>query len=515
MARGVVAAGHAVTADAADQILRAGGNAYDAVLAALAAACVAEPVLASPGGGGFLLALPAEGPSRLYDFFVHTPSARRPMADLDFYEITADFGTTTQDFHIGRGTVAVPGVVRGLFEIHRDLCRMPLREIVAPAVERARAGVLVTEFQAYLFRVVQATFLATPQCRAVFGSQHGGEGLVEAGESLRQAELADTLEILAIEGEDLFYRGEIARQIHSDMAAGGQLTADDLAAYRVERRTPLSVDYAGARIHTNPPPSSGGLLIAFALGLLEATPQPRGAFGTAEHLAGMARVMALTNEARVAAQARAPGTHLNADALLAPDLLGEYRARVAGRAASRRGTTHMSVIDGAGSLASLTVSNGEGSGYVVPGTGVVLNNMLGEEDLNPGGFQRWPAAHRMTSMMAPSAVRWPDGRRIALGSGGSNRIRTAVLQVLSNLVDHGMTVEQAVLAPRVHHEGDLLSIEGGFDPERIRATLDEYPSHQLWHERNMFFGGAHAAEARGGSLAGIGDPRRAGACLIC
>ena len=165
---GVIAAGHSLTAEAAEHMLRAGGNAYDAVLSAMCAACATEPVLASPGGGGFLLAQPASGDPRLYDFFTHTPANRRPESELDFYAFTADFGAAQQEFHIGRGTVAVPGMIRGLFEIHNDLCRLPMRDIVAPAVSYARDGVTQTPFQAYLFDVIKATSLSTNAVRSIF-----------------------------------------------------------------------------------------------------------------------------------------------------------------------------------------------------------------------------------------------------------------------------------------------------------------------------------------------------------
>ena len=200
---GIIAAGHPLTAEAAEHMLRAGGNAYDAVLAAMCAAFATEPVLSSPGGGGFLLAQPASGAPRLYDFFVHTPARRRPESELDFYGIIADFGAAQQEFHIGRGTVTVPGVIRGLFEVQRDLCRLPMRDIVAPAIDYARHGVTVTAYQAYLFGVVQATFTCTEAVRAIFGSGVREGEPVGEGETLRQTELADVLETLALEGDDL------------------------------------------------------------------------------------------------------------------------------------------------------------------------------------------------------------------------------------------------------------------------------------------------------------------------
>lgn len=509
---GVVAAGHPHTARAAEEVLRAGGNAYDAAIAALTTACVAEPVLASLGGGGFLLAAPTAGAPRVYDFFVNTPRRRREPDDIDFYPLAANFGSVTQEFHIGRGTFAVPGLVRGLFDLHRDLGSVPMPELVAQAALLAREGVEITPFQAYLFEVVKPMFTATAGVRTIYGGARAEGALVGTGETLRNPDLADALEVLALEGDDLFYRGEIARAILAEVAEGGQVDERDLAEYRVVRRVPLSLDYHGVRVLTNPPPSSGGLLVAFGLRLLDELLPAAGDFGSFGHLAVLAAAMDLTGKARVDALAAGDAAHVDSAAMLDPEFLARYRGEVRNRAEALRGTTQISIIDGAGNLAALTVSNGEGCGHVAPGTGIVLNNMLGEEDLNPGGFQRWPAGQRMTSMMAPTGLAWRDGRIAATGSGGSNRIRTAVLQVVLNLVDYGMGVTEAVEAPRIHFERGLLSVEEGFPRVSLDALQTHFPQHQAWAERNMFFGGAHTVMRVGGAFEGAGDPRRGGVC---
>ena len=512
---GIVAAGHALTATAAEDVLRAGGNAYDAVIAALATSFVAEPVLSSPGGGGFLLAAPAGERARVYDFFVQTPRGRRPAGELEFHPVMADFGTAQQEFHIGRGTAATPGMMRGIAEIHADLATVPLRELVAPACRLAIEGVTVSDYQAYLFRVTEAIFGASEACRSIFGSTGTPGKLVQAGERLANPMLADALEAIAVEGADLFYRGEIAASLAADMAAGGHLVAADLAGYRIEKRAPLSLDYRGVRILTNPPPSSGGTLVGFGLALLGAEDAGAGAgrfgagtaFGSPEHVGRLAAVMEATSAARIEHS-------IGALASLDPASVERWREQVAGGARAFRGTTQVSVIDAAGNVASATVSNGAGSDCVVPGTGIVMNNMLGEADLNPGGFHRWPPNERMTSMMAPTALAWRDGRRVATGSGGSSRIRTALLQVLVNLVDFAMDVEEAVAAPRIHVEDAFLSVEGGFDPERIAPVLEAWPEHRLWDAPNMFFGGAHTVASGPRGVEGAGDPRRGGARAI-
>ena len=503
----VVAAGHALTVGVAEDVLRAGGNAYDAAIAALATSFVAEPVLSSPGGGGFLLAVPAGERPRVYDFFVQTPRRRRPGDDVEFYPVMADFGPARQEFHIGRGTVATPGMMRGIAEIHADLATVPLRELVAPACRHATEGVALSGMQAYLQGVVEAIIGASEASRSIFSSVEAPGRLARAGEHLVNPMLADALEAIAIEGADLFYRGEIAASLVSDMASGGHLQAGDLAGYRVERREPLSLGYRGARVLTNPPPSSGGTLIGFGLDLLRDHDPGVGALGSAVHLGLLAAAMEATSAARI---------EHSIESLASLDVasVARWREQVAGRARAFRGTTHVSVIDGAGNIASATVSNGEGSGYVVPGTGIVMNNMLGEDDLNPDGFHRWAPDERMTSMMAPTALAWRDGRQVATGSGGSNRIRTALLQVLVNLVDFEMEVEEAVAAPRIHVEDAFLSVEGGFDPERIAPVLEAWPEHQVWETANMFFGGAHTVATGPRGVEGAGDARRDGACAI-
>jgi gamma-glutamyltranspeptidase/glutathione hydrolase len=242
-------------------------------------------------------------------------------------------------------------------------------------------------------------------------------------------------------------------------------------------------------------------LINFALTALEGQVFETGHFGRPEHLLTLAQIMAATNTARE-------------DGLLARsahhrETLRTYLDEVAGRPLKRGGTTHISTIDTAGNSASLTLSNGEGSGYLLPGTGVMLNNMLGEEDLNPDGFNRWATDVRVGSMMAPTLA---EDRRhlIAIGSGGSNRLRTAILQTLSNLIDFGMSPKEAVNAPRLHLERGHLDIEPGFTAEAVDALGAAYPNHRLWSDHNLFFGGTHTVCWDGRQFSGAGDPRRGG-----
>ncbi|MDH3644856.1 MAG: gamma-glutamyltransferase, partial [Gammaproteobacteria bacterium] len=421
---GAIACGHPITASAAEEMLREGGNAFDAAIAAQFAACVVEPVLASLGGGGFLLAHPVDATACVYDFFVQTPCHKRDSAELDFFPIHADFGTTTQEFHIGLGSTATPGSVAGMFEIHRDLGSLPMSRIIEPAVRAARGGVRVNELQASIFDIVKPIYLAKPEARTAYDD-------LREGHLLCQPALAETLEALGREGSALFYAGEIGASLVRLCAdSGGHLGSDDLRDYAVMRRKPLALAYRDAQVLTNPPPSAGGILIGCALALMSERDISRAGFGSAEHLATLVEAMHLTSQARVDLLAHADRT-----GELDAGLLARYRQQVLKQPRFNRGTTHISIVDKAGNVAAMTLSNGEGCGTLIPGTGVMLNNMLGEEDINPGSLGDWASAVRMTSMMAPTIVERGSDWRAALGSGGSNRIRTAILQVVSNLID--------------------------------------------------------------------------------
>ncbi|MCH8810071.1 MAG: gamma-glutamyltransferase [Proteobacteria bacterium] len=517
-AKGAIACGHPATAAAAREILEDGGNAFDAALAALCAACVAEPVLCSLGGGGYLLARRADGEAVLYDFFVETPLQRRDAAEIDFYPILADFGTATQEFHIGLGAIATPGAVKGLFAAHADLASLPMARLVEPAARMAREGVPLRPVDSYLFQVVGPILTARPEGRAVYTRPDGS--LLAAPDAFRQPELAEALEALAREGEALFHEGEFGRQLVADCRGqGGQITMADLAAYRVVKRRPLERRHRDTRILTNPPPSSGGILIAFALELLAQTDLTTLGFGTAEHLTLLARVMELTNKARVESRLHEAFVEdqerAAAERLFDPALLARYAAEVEGQPASTRGTTHISVVDADGNIAALSISNGEGCGYILPGTGIMMNNMLGEEDLNPHGFQAWPEGCRMSSMMSPTVAYRSDGSITALGSGGSNRIRTAILQVLLNLIDFDLPIAEAVAAPRLHFENGIANLEEGFDARAGAALRDRAREVVPWPPRNLFFGGVHAVlRDAEGRLEAAGDPRRGGTAVI-
>jgi gamma-glutamyltranspeptidase/glutathione hydrolase len=509
---GVAASGSAEVSQTAVEILKAGGNAFDAALGALCTASIAEPLLVSLGGGGYLMALPNGRKPRIYDFFCQTPRHRRPEKELDFYPIIANFGTAEQEFHIGMGSIAVPGVVAGIFDAHRELGRMPLPDILAPAIQLARQGVVVDEFHHYIIRILQPIMRATAASFALYESPSAPGKLIREGELLCNPAAAESLEALAAEGPDLFYRGEWARMLAQDcLEKGGHLSLEDLEAYRVERRKPVVFRHQGTRCAINPPPSPGGCLVAFALGVMGDWDSSKDRFGSEGHVLNLLRGMRAASVARHEYRMEGGLDRDRMNRLLGEDTVREWQRGLQLHSLFSRGTTHISVADSAGNIASMTASNGEGCAYVLPGTGIMLNNMLGEEDLNPGGFHRWKEGRRLASMMSPAIAEMPDGTRYALGSGGSNRIRSAITQVLVNLLDFGMPPAEAVSAPRIHLEGDMLSIEPGFGKEGEAALMEAVPRNHLWPDRNLFFGGVHTVSVKhGGIFDGAGDPRRGG-----
>jgi gamma-glutamyltranspeptidase/glutathione hydrolase len=334
------------------------------------------------------------------------------------------------------------------------------------------------------------------------------------------SDLADTLERLAEGGASELYGGELGNAVLEHLRErGGLITVGDLAAYRVIWRRPLRVPYEGEAFVSNPPPSSGGILIGYGLALLDRLPAS-GDPGTAEAIAVLVEVMAEQSRAREGTFAVDLQRGGLARKLYAEETLREASQRLGGGApvpdeqAGAPGTTHISVVDIRGNAASLTASTGSGSGVIVPGTGIHLNNMLGEYDLNPLGRQARPGS-RLTSMMAPSLVLDGKRPRLVVGSAGSIRLRGAILQMVVNVVQHDMPVEDAIAAPRIHLDEGRVHCEGGCD----EAELDrlEALGYDLvrWRRRNLYFGGVSAVERLAdGSLAAAGDPRRGGHGIV-
>jgi|NGEPerStandDraft_6_1074524.scaffolds.fasta_scaffold07247_5 gamma-glutamyltranspeptidase/glutathione hydrolase len=494
---GIVAAGHPLTAQAGVRVLREGGNAVDAAVAAMLTSFAAEPLLTGLGAGGYMLVAGGGQEPALLDFFVAAPSGRpacgapagsdRPAgAVAELQAVDVSFGDAAQVFHIGPASCGAYGAPAGVCEAARRWGTVPLQQLAAPAARLAHDGVALNHGQAYVAEILGDLLTSTPECAALWAP---GGRILREGEVLRNDDLGDALERLGTEGAEPFYRGDVAATVCEWLdARGGSLSASDLAGYRAIDREPVRMAYRDRELLTNPPPSAGGTLLAYALALLDRGPAPPTLGGVVE--------------AMRAAQAERT-----------PDFLeGLSEDRFLERFLSTRlgATTHISVLDAEGRACSATCTNGEGSGVVVPGTGLHLNNVMGEEDLNPFGFHRHPPGRRMPSMMAPSIVMREGEVELVLGSAGSNRIRSALLQTIVGAVDHDLDAREAVDAPRVHFESGVIYAEPG-------VALDELEQRGAQVVRfsglNLFFGGVQAVRRRGTELTGAGDPRRGGVAV--
>jgi gamma-glutamyltranspeptidase / glutathione hydrolase len=516
--KGAIAAGHPLTAEAGARVLAEGGNAVDACVAAAFASWVAESPLTGPGGGGFMLVHRARDSStRLLDFFAAVPGldgAGVEGPEMTEIEVGYEPGGGTQIFDIGAASCAVPGMTHGLEEAHRAFGSVPWRALVEPAAELARNGVLVTEAQAYLHVIVDLILRHTDEGKRVY--ELDGKALVE-GDTLVQGDLARTLETIADEGAAGLRTGELGRALVEFLREeGGPITERDLADYRVIRRRPIQVRYGGCQVLSNPPPSSGGVLIGYGLLLLDRLGLA-GPPGSAEAIAQLVEIARQQNRVRERGFTKAlyrgglaAQLHSAQSVAAAVERIHE-RLPAPAEPAAAKGTTHISVVDAQGNAASLSATIGAGSGLIVPGTGIHLNNMLGELDLasvtRPGA--------RITSMMAPSLV-LQDGRpRVVLGSAGSERLRGAIIQVVANTVGHGMGVEEAIGRPRVHLDEPTVQCEGGADPAELDRLASWGYEVVRWKRRNLYFGGVAAVEMlEDGSLSAAGDPRRGGAEIV-
>ncbi len=501
--KSIVASGHQLVSEVAAEVLKEGGNAFDAVVAAGFASSVVEPALTSMGGGGMLLGRSQKmGQELFFDFFADCPGSGRDTSNLkpDFFPVTVAFSGSSQVFNVGLGSVAVPGVLKGLVHVQERLGRMNLKDVLQPATALAK-GHELNEQQAHFLQLLKPIMTMSEVGQMLYNPE--GVYLKEK-DILRNQICADFLEQLSYDRGDEFYRGEIAARLEEEMSVGnGLLTRQDMEQYRVHERKPLRIPYRDHVLVTSPEPSMGGTLICLSIALLAEQQKQDVPWGSGDYLRRITTVMQHVESFRE----QGVTTPERLKRFLAGDgLNGFHRSGVA----FNRGTTHISIADKEGNCASMTCTNGEGSGYFAPGTGVMLNNMMGEDDLHPGGFHSGLPGTRVASMMSPSLL-IKDGRvRLVIGSGGSKRIRTAISQVLSQVVDFGRDIESAVGAPRLFWDGEMVQVEPGFSEEAV-SHLSSTVKINLWNSFDVYFGGVHAVVP---GEKGSGDPRRGGAVVV-
>lgn len=448
--RGAVAAGNQHTAEAGAWALREGGTCVDAALAAVFAAFVTEGPLTGPCGGGFVLLHEPGAAATVLDCFFAVPAG--PRGEME--EVEIDFAdASTQLFHVGEASVAVPGLVPGLAEAHERRGRLPWASLFVPALELAARPLPTTAAQAFLHEILVPILQREAGGRRVYGTPGmiDATGLQPALRLLRDAR-AEAVALLLPE------------------------LADDLAGYRVEERAPLEGPFAGATVLTTPYPSRGGAIVQ------------RGLVALAAHDLGP------------------PGSVDEARALAAALAQAYGESQAAG--ARPTGTTHVSVVDADGAAVGLSSTLGSGSG--VFRHGFQLDNMLGELDVI--GDAPREAGTRLPSMMTPTLVLDSEGvPTLVAGSAGSVRLAGAILQVVEGVAGQGLAVADAIARPRLHVDGETAHVEGGW-VAAVPAVLEEEGFDvRCWSDRNLFFGGVSAVERRrDGALGAAGDPRRGG-----
>ncbi|MBM6406108.1 gamma-glutamyltransferase [Phycicoccus sp. CSK15P-2] len=506
MAEVALAATGRVSLAAGAEAARAGGNAVDVAVTAAVAAMATEPGIVSLGGGAYVSVWRAGEEPVVVDGNVEMPG--RGLEPDAFgggvREVYTTYGGGVTMF-AGPGSVATPGAALACEDAATRYGSLPWADVVAPAVRACREGYPLNGAAArYLGFVGEPLFGADAEAHAVVTRADGGA--LAPGEVTTNGPLADVLDLVAREGAAVLTTGEVGRAMVADLAArGGLVTAADLGEYRPVERAPVRRQVGDWDLAVNPPPSVGGPMLAVMLGELAR----RGDYSWADVLEVQRAVLRY----RVAVHDHAADLDAAGHQLLASvDQHG-----LAGLPTSAS-TAHVSAVDADGTTCAVTMSAGYGAGITVPGTGMLLNNALGEPELNRIGLHRLAPGTRLASNMAPTTGRTPDGRVIAVGSPGADRITTALMQVLGQGCLHGADLQTAVDAPRMHvrFEADGEPVVEHESDEAIEAAVRAAGLRATDHgELSMYFGGVGAAYRReDGTLVAAGDPRREAAVGI-
>lgn len=529
---GMVSSQEALATRVGREILAKGGNAVDAAVATGFALAVTLPRAGNLGGGGFMMIHMAEtGETHALDYRELAPAGATRDMFLDG-EGNAD---STKSRYTGLA-IGVPGTVAGMHAAHGRFGsgKFTFAELIAPAIVLAREGFVVSDDLAGSLEQVHARLSKDPEAAAIFYKADGS--FYRPGEILRQPQLAASLKRIASEGPAGFYRGSIAEAIAARVSgAGGSMSVEDLAGYEAKWRTPVTGTYRGYEIASMPPPSSGGVHIVEILNMLEPFDLKASGFGSAATMHVMAEAMkrAYADRSEYLGDpdfVDVPVAGLTDKAYAKKRMADFDPARAApaekiapGRPAPYESneTTHYSVIDKDGNAASntYTLNFSYGVGMVAPGTGILLNNELDDFSAKPGVPNAYGLVggdanaveprKRPLSSMSPTLV-FRDGKPVlATGSPGGSRIITTVLQIVLNVVDHGMNIAEASAAPRMHHQWlpDEIRIEEGFSPDTL--AILEAKGHTIAEKPTM--GSTQSVMVLEGGLAGAADPRRQGA----
>jgi gamma-glutamyltranspeptidase/glutathione hydrolase len=502
MTQVAVASSSRIAAEAGARIADEGGNAVDAAIAAALVSITTEPAVCSPGGGGFVTVWPAHDAPVTLDGNVAMPGRGLSEAQRGrgAREVFIPYGGGLRTL-IGHGSVATPGAFAALGEASHRYGRLPWRALVQPAYEWARDGFpLPAPSHEYLALAHEIVFGWDPRSRNALHDEHGQ--LKDCGELIRVADLADSLARIAEHGARDFYAGQIAHRIAEDSRANeGALSYEDLASYETIERAPLQVRLRDWRIATNPPPAVGGVTLGAMLALMQRQPF--------DHWTPAATAYLVRVQETVLGYRRETLDLSEAFEEDARALLERCRGGELARMLAAPSTVHTSSVDDAGLGCAITLSSGYGSGVMPPGTGIWMNNCLGEIELNRRGLTGGPPGMRLPSNMAPTVARRADGAVLAIGSPGADRITTALLCTLVGFMEFGLPLREAVLHPRAHVEfrdqAPCVAYEAGMPIEEHRFATRRYG------EPSMYFGGVGAVLwSPSEGFVTAADPRRTG-----
>ena len=497
MKYGSISTGSKEATESAEKILRCGGNAFDAAIGAVFVSMTSEFALTGPFGGGTCVGVEQNKNPFVYDFFVDCPKNINPKKE--FKETHVNFGNTIQKFHIGKGSIAIPGNIVGLLEIHQNHGVLPLKNILKYAIDFAKTGVIISSYQAYILKLIKP--ILTFSDNNLF---YKNNSFIKYGDKFINPKFADFLEIILEKGSDYFYSGEGLNKIIEYLDNISCLTKEDFNNYKVHKREPLSLKFNKNIMYTNPAPSYGGTLIVFLLKLLKTI---KGEVNTLDLIKGMSLTSKARNEVCIN-----PKEINEISQILLKENFEKYKQlfslnefNFSNDIDGFGSTTHVSIIDKNGNAASITTTNGEGCGSIIPEYGIMMNNMLGEVDLNPFGFHKWGIKRRLPTMISPIIITQKSIPKFVLGSGGSNRIRSANIQVILNLLTKNLDLKKSIDAPRLHLEGDTLFYEPGIEIPKIKnLKLISFDN------KNLFFGGVNAVS----NTEAVGDKRRGGCGII-
>ena len=503
MKYGSISTGSKEATLAAEEILKFGGNAFDAAVSAIFVSMTSEFALTGIFGGGTLLGIKDNEAPFIYDFFVNCPEYKNNL-EVEFKEVMVNFGNTEQKFHVGKGSIATPGNLMGLLEIQKKYGVLNLEDVLSPAKEIANSGVIINKYQSDIIKLVNPILTFDNSGKELF-IKNGN--LISEGDNFKNTSFADFLDVVIKNGSDYFYKGEGLNTLLNHCSDGGYIKKNDFNSYQVYKRTPICLNYLGYDIFTNPAPSFGGSLIIFLLKLFKDSSNDLNLFNLIKgmNLSSLARNEICKN----------PDDEMEINKIFKSNYYSKYLKLFQDNSINFTdsidgfgSTTHVSILDKDGNAASVTTTNGEGCGYIIPEFGVMMNNMLGEQDLNPFGFHNWSKARRLPTMISPIIICKNNKPKYIFGSGGSNRIRSANIQVIFNLLYKNYSLKQSIDESRIHLEGNTLF----FEPY-VNLPEEKYLEGLIlnsFNNKNVFFGGVNAVSKD----EAIGDKRRGGYGVI-